>query len=146
MSKAEATLALHLKAYKVPGVVEQHPFCEGRKYRFDFAFPALMLAVEVEGGAHGIKRQYQHDCERHNVALLLGWKVLRFTPADVDSGKAISAVLEILAGDIEKAKEVVQHRDGRPRTVLRLRPEGVAGVAGATRAQGRRVPANRKNV
>ena len=113
MSKAEATLALHLHLYKVEGWVAQYPFCPGRKYRFDVAFPSLMLAIEVEGGAHGIRRQYQHDCERSNMALLLGWKVFRFTPADVESGKAIDTILALLAGDTEKAKEVIQRRDTR---------------------------------
>lgn len=152
MSKAEAALALHLKTYRVPGVVEQYPFCLGRKYRFDFAFPSLMLAIEVEGGAHGIKKQYQHDCERSNMALLLGWKVFRFTPADVESGKAISAILVLLEGDTEKAKEVIQRRDtrgprqGRPRTMLGTRVPALGTVGRAPRAPRRRVPADRKGM
>lgn len=154
MSKAEATLALHLRVHRHGAVyAEQYPFCPGRKYRFDFAFPALMLAVEVEGGAHGIKRQYQHDCERSNMALLLGWRVFRFTPADVESGKAIDTILALLAGDTEKAKEVIQRRDTRgPRRdagvrAMRSAPGSRLGSLGrAPRAPRRRVPADRKGM
>lgn len=63
---------------------------EGRKFRFDFAWPEYMLAVEIEGGAgtggrHTRKRGFQSDCEKYNHALLNGWRVLRFTGSDIVS-------------------------------------------------------------
>jgi len=60
-----------------------------RNWRFDFAWPAQMVAVEIDGGTwmpkHGKKSRhvtgegYEGDCEKLNAAALLGWKVLRYT-------------------------------------------------------------------
>jgi very-short-patch-repair endonuclease len=56
-----------------------------------------MLAVEVEGGSwihgrHVRAKGFEADCEKYNTAVLLGWRILRFTTAMVESGLAISAV------------------------------------------------------
>lgn len=56
----------------------------GRKWRFDFAIPELKLAFEYEGifsakARHTTVKGYMGDCEKYNTAVLLGWKVLRFT-------------------------------------------------------------------
>jgi len=66
--------------YKVPVPVREYVF---RKYRFDFAWPYLKIAVEVDGGtfmkdgghARGIR--YQKDCLKNNLAQAEGWVVLR---------------------------------------------------------------------
>lgn len=59
----------------------QHPV--GRD-EIDFAYPALMLAIEVDGyGPHSSRRAFQNDRDRQNVLVGLGWTVLRFTWADV---------------------------------------------------------------
>ena len=59
-----------------------------------------MLAVEVEGGSwihgrHVRGRGFEADCEKYNAAVLLGWRILRFTPAMVESGAALSAVKRV---------------------------------------------------
>lgn len=68
-----------------------------RKWRFDFAWPDLKVAVEIEGGTfsrgggrHGRGGGHHKDCDKYNRATILGWKVLRFssvhltrTPDDV---------------------------------------------------------------
>jgi very-short-patch-repair endonuclease len=52
--------------------------------RVDFAWPDLKLVVEVDGYEKRASRQaHQHDLERQNAVVLLGWKVIRFTWADV---------------------------------------------------------------
>jgi very-short-patch-repair endonuclease len=56
-----------------------------------------MLAVEVEGGSwiagrHVRARGFEADCEKYNAAVLLGWRILRFTTAMIESGAAISAI------------------------------------------------------
>ena len=48
-SKLEKQTALILKAHQFPEWVEEHRFCE-RRWRFDFAWPDQMVALEVEGG------------------------------------------------------------------------------------------------
>ena len=48
-SKAEATLALHLRAAGIVAIPE-YQFCEGRRWRADFAIPGRNLLIEVDGG------------------------------------------------------------------------------------------------
>lgn len=59
-----------------------------RRWRFDFAWPAYRLAVEIDGGIfvngrHGRGLQFSADCEKLNAAVLLGWRVLRYTTIDM---------------------------------------------------------------
>jgi very-short-patch-repair endonuclease len=97
MSHAEYLLLLHLRAAGLPEPVREHRFHPSRRWRFDFAWPAAMLAVEVEGGSwihgrHVRGRGFAADCDKYNAAVLLGWRVLRFTPAMVESGLALLAM------------------------------------------------------
>lgn len=61
----------------------------GRKWRFDFAWPERLVAVELEGLTHGEGGRHQRvagfavDCEKYNSAVMLGWRVLRFTARDL---------------------------------------------------------------
>jgi hypothetical protein len=93
-SPPETLLALHINAYGLPMPVTEHRFSPGRKWRFDFAFPDRMLAVEVEGGVWNRGRHtrgagFEKDCEKYNHAAALGWRVVRFTPGMIASGEAI---------------------------------------------------------
>lgn len=99
-SKPEAEFALHCRAHKLNPVAEFR-FCETRRFRFDFAFPAHMLAVEIEGGIwnggrHTTGTGFTNDCIKYNLATQLGWRVLRFTPEMVSSGDAIQMIIEVL--------------------------------------------------
>lgn len=56
-----------------------------------------MIAVEVEGGTWSGGRHtrgdgFEKDCEKYNTAALAGWRVLRFTGAQVQSGIAITVI------------------------------------------------------
>jgi very-short-patch-repair endonuclease len=73
-----------------------------RKWRFDFAFPAQSVAVEVEGGAwiggrHTSGAGFVKDMEKYNEASLAGWRIVRVTPKDVKTGAALKWVERILA-------------------------------------------------
>ena len=75
----------------------------GRRWRFDFAWPALMLAIEVDGGAwipgggrHTRGAGFAADHEKFNRATLLGWRVLRFTARHVTEGSALANLAEAL--------------------------------------------------
>ena len=76
----------------------EHYFAKPRQWRFDFAWPSVKLAVEIEGGTwltksrHTSGTGFAKDCEKYNEAALLGWRVLRFTSNQVKSGHAISTV------------------------------------------------------
>ena len=70
----------------LPEPVKEYRFHAVRKWRFDYAFPALMIALEVEGGVwtggrHTRGAGYLGDVDKYNEAALLGWLVLRCTPS-----------------------------------------------------------------
>ena len=80
---------------------EEHAFCPGRKWRFDFVIIGAKIAVEIEGGvwtngAHVRGKHFISDMEKYNHATLLGWRVLRFTPQQVLKGEAIAFIKRVL--------------------------------------------------
>lgn len=87
-----------------------------RKWRFDIAWPDLMLAVEIDGGIwsggrHTRRAGFHKDMEKINAATVLGWRVLRFTPQDVEDGYA-TRLLE----HITKRREAAHiERDKKPK-------------------------------
>lgn len=77
----EARFARLLREHGLPQAVFQHRV--GR-HRVDFAYPELMIAVEVDGfEVHGTPTALQADLERQNRLVSAGWTVLRFTWRDV---------------------------------------------------------------
>lgn len=79
-----------------------------RQWRADFAWPEQMLLVEIEGGLMppGVDAQSRHahivgyteDCQKYNVALELGYAVLRYTALDLKQrpGEVIDQVKRVL--------------------------------------------------
>lgn len=69
--------------------VQQHRFAAPeRQWRFDFAWPDALVAVEIDGGifvggGHSRGMQFTGDCEKLNAAVMRGWSVLRFTTVDL---------------------------------------------------------------
>lgn len=56
-----------------------------RKWRFDFAWPAQKVALEIDGGlfsegAHTRGLALIKQMEKQNAAVLAGWRILRYTP------------------------------------------------------------------
>jgi very-short-patch-repair endonuclease len=83
------------------GWVQEHVFAHPRKWRFDFAWPDLRVALEVEGGTfmgrgHAGGQHFESDCEKYNTAALLGWMVIRVTGKMVNDGRAIATVEQAL--------------------------------------------------
>ena len=57
----------------------------GRKFRFDAANPEKKIAIEIEGGLWMYGRHNRplgmiQDLEKYNLAVVEGWKVLRYAP------------------------------------------------------------------
>jgi len=97
---AESLLfSLQLSGLPVPQ--KEFLFHRRRKWRFDLAWPELLIAVEIEGGVwtngrHVRGEGYENDCEKYNEAQMLGWMVLRFTPGMVKRGKAYTLIEKAL--------------------------------------------------
>lgn len=91
--KLEKTMTLRLMDLDIPEPVREHKFATDRRWRFDFAWPDLRLALEVEGGTwvngrHNRASSIAKDMEKYNQAGLLGWTVLRYTGDMIDAGLA----------------------------------------------------------
>lgn len=85
----------------------------GRRWRCDFACPALRIAVEIEGGtwlrgqlgAEGKPRHGRHshplgftdDCVKYNALAIAGWLVLRFDRTLVLNDQALFTVAQAIA-------------------------------------------------
>lgn len=94
MSHLEDTLAFQLQAAGLPTPEREHRFAPPRKWRFDFAWPHLMVALEVDGGTmsggrHTRGKGFEADCEKTNAAAINGWLLLRVTGAMVRDGRAL---------------------------------------------------------
>jgi hypothetical protein len=65
----------------IPPYEYQHPVTiEGRQLRIDFAYPVVMLAIEVDGyDSRRSRRSLDYDVDRQNLLTMAGWVVLRFT-------------------------------------------------------------------
>ena len=100
MSDAEDTFALHLDVHDIQ-YRREYRFHPERRWRFDFALPSEKIAIEIEGavwtgGRHTRGSGFVKDMEKYNHASLLGWRVLRFSPDQVDNGLAIEFVQRML--------------------------------------------------
>lgn len=67
----------------------EYVFCPHRKFRFDIALVDDKIAIEYEGtisekSRHTTITGYSKDCEKYNLAQVLGWKVLRYTALNYD--------------------------------------------------------------
>ena len=66
---------------------------QGRGFAFDFAWPAIKVALEVVGGAHAAGRaKVKADVERSGLAASLGWRVVTVTPEQVATGAALALI------------------------------------------------------
>lgn len=88
----------------------------GRQWRFDFAWPTVKVALEVEGatfgkvettadgrkvrtagGRHSTGAGLEADAYKYNRAAMLGWMVIRVTTTMVRKGQAIPELLDAFA-------------------------------------------------
>lgn len=107
-SVGEETLALHLRAEGIP-FDREYKFSLLRKWRADFRIywdraEYDDLLVEIDGGNRLVvkgkavgRHMKDEDYDKMNEMVILGWRVLRFTPAQVKSGKAIDTIKRALA-------------------------------------------------
>lgn len=77
--------------------VREYRFHPTRQWRFDYAIPDLRIAIEIDGGIwingrHNRASGYLGDMEKFNAAATLGWVVLKFTPQEQYTAKALDLI------------------------------------------------------
>ncbi|MCA1824293.1 MAG: endonuclease domain-containing protein [Frankia sp.] len=79
----------------------QHPLqLHGRRMWLDLAYPALRIAIEIDGRAyHLMSEDWADDLDRQNLIALDGWLILRFT------ARAIRSQPDVVAASVARAIE-----------------------------------------
>ena len=100
-SALEDTFAFQLTAAGLTGYVREYVAIPGRKFRFDFAFIAERLLVEIQGGvwsggAHGRPTGITRDMDKLNQAQINHWRVLQFDVKAVKSGEALQTTEKLI--------------------------------------------------
>ena len=102
-SPLEDLFAFQLDSAGLTGYIREYQAIPGRRFRFDFAFVAERLLVEINGGTYtrgghstglGIKRDYI----KQNLCQLAGYKLLTFDSDMVKSGQALEFTEKMLRG------------------------------------------------
>ncbi len=80
-------------AYGLPQPEEELVFHPTRKWRLDWGWPAWKLGVEQDGGLfirgrHSRGAGRLGDYEKARAAIVLGWRVGRFSPQEIRAGSA----------------------------------------------------------
>lgn len=102
MSEIEETLAWQLKALKIP-FEREVKLIPDRRFRFDFVFERVKLAVEVDGGVwtsgrHTRGKGWEADAEKSALAAALGYRVIHFSGPQVNRGEAFTMIEACLDG------------------------------------------------
>jgi hypothetical protein len=116
MSTPVLDLLVRMRAAGLPKPEAEWKFHPTRRWRFDLAYPAIQLAIEVEGGVYarrGAKRcpacgqtppgrhatgtGMSEDCHKYSEAAVLGWRILRVTPAMITCGTALALIRRALS-------------------------------------------------
>jgi hypothetical protein len=103
-TRSGVPFALCCESYGLPRPVTEYPFAlqEGRRWRFDYAWPSHHVALEVEGGIWQAGRHtrgagFVKDLEKYNTAQCLGWVVLRCLPSTLAEAPTLAFVKRALA-------------------------------------------------
>ena len=102
MSKLEEEMLRLINEASLPAPVQEYKAIEGRRFRWDFAWPDARILLEVQGGTwmarggHNSGSGVSRDCEKANLANLDGWNCLAVTRDHIKSGEAIQWVTTAL--------------------------------------------------
>jgi hypothetical protein len=94
LNAAEEAFAGWLKILDLPQAVRNYRFAPLRKFELDFAWPKLLIGVEIQGGIWRAKGGahtglgHLRDMDKNNLAVELGWRVWQFDTDDAKSGRA----------------------------------------------------------
>ncbi|MGA7808515.1 hypothetical protein [Bradyrhizobium sp.] len=102
--------------YRLPEPIYEYRFAKivGRQHRFDACWPTYHLGVELQGfnvesvklarghhqrvvtSGHFSVGQIAEDCDKLNMAILLGWSVLQFTESHLKADQAMPVLQRVL--------------------------------------------------
>jgi len=108
-SDAEILLAEQLRQAGIP-FEQEYRFHPERKWRADFAIGdgswtlgrgRFAILIEIDGGGfvqgrHSRGTGVEADCEKQSAAAILGYRVIRVTPAQVNDGRALEWIRQAL--------------------------------------------------
>lgn len=93
----EHQLSVQLHAARLDaGLYAQYRFTS-RRWRLDFAYPAIRLGIEIHGGtfiagAHSRGARQREDFEKANALTLAGWRLLVFDTTMIRDGTALQTI------------------------------------------------------
>jgi very-short-patch-repair endonuclease len=100
-AESERRLQQILRTRGITGWVAHLPFVAcGRRFEIDVAFPELKVAIEVDGYRyHSGDVRFQTDRTKQNALVAAGWRVLRFTWADINErpDRVVREIMQLLA-------------------------------------------------
>lgn len=91
-----------LNLINLPGHKKEFRFHPVRRWRFDYAWPEIKIALEIHGGVftngrHTRGKGFTEDKVKMNTAQLLGWIVIEATTVHVNNGQMLKWVTEAIA-------------------------------------------------
>ena len=96
-------------AFQIAAPAEELRFSPPRRWRFDYAWPQHKIALEVEGGVwtggrHTTGTGFVRDMEKYNTAALLGWRIFRCQPRDLQRSGIYEMLKSAMVADGQKEK------------------------------------------
>lgn len=81
---AVARMLVSLRALGLPDPTPEYRFHPTRRWRWDYCWPEIRLAVEINGGTWAYKPSHtgagaRRDAEKANAGVMLGWTLLTYT-------------------------------------------------------------------
>lgn len=112
-SSAEILLAAQLEQAGIP-YEREYRFAPPRRWRADFAVlhgptfrgpDDIDILVEIDGGAYVAGRHtrgtgFENDAEKASAAAILGYRVIRATPRQVEDGRALQWIRAALGIEV----------------------------------------------
>lgn len=92
----------------------QFKFHNDREWRFDFAFPDIYVAIEIQGfgPGHNSPQGIENDYNKHNEALRYGWIIIYLINKDIND----------MPNTVAYIKRIIQDRKDR---VIRPTPSKI---------------------
>lgn len=83
-SPMESRIRVAVVSAGLPAPVLQHAvLLAGGRYRLDLCYPDAKLVIEYNGAEHRTARRAHHDLLREQLLAAAGWRIVRFTAAEV---------------------------------------------------------------